>query len=56
MHVTNFAERHDGRLYFVSIGQKISNGFRFITLILAWKLLIKDTKNLIKPRYLVSEG
>ena len=27
MHVTNFAERHDGRLYFVSIGQKISNGF-----------------------------
>ena len=27
MHVTNFSERHDGRLYFVSIGQKISNGF-----------------------------
>ena len=26
MHVTNFAERHDGRLYFVSVGQKISNG------------------------------
>ena len=27
MHITNFADRHNGRLYFVSIGQKLSRGF-----------------------------
>ena len=27
MHVTNFADRHNGRLFFVSIGQKLSRGF-----------------------------
>ncbi|MDC0215677.1 glycosyltransferase [Candidatus Pelagibacter sp.] len=26
LHVANFNERHDGRLYFVSLAQKISNG------------------------------
>tara|TARA_Y100000590_G_scaffold466518_1_gene642199 strand:- start:4447 stop:6594 length:2148 start_codon:yes stop_codon:yes gene_type:complete len=27
MHITNFADRHNGRLFFVSIGQKLSRGF-----------------------------
>jgi len=27
LHITNFSERHDGRLFFVSIGQKLSSGF-----------------------------
>ena len=27
LHITNFAERQDGRLYFVSIGHKLSSGF-----------------------------
>ena len=27
MHITNFADRHNGRLYFVSIGLKLSRGF-----------------------------
>jgi glycosyltransferase involved in cell wall biosynthesis len=27
LHVANFNERHDGRLYFVSVAQKLSNGF-----------------------------
>jgi len=27
MHITNFADRHNGRLYFVSIGQKLTRGF-----------------------------
>tara|TARA_E500000331_G_scaffold358271_1_gene423887 strand:- start:7560 stop:9695 length:2136 start_codon:yes stop_codon:yes gene_type:complete len=26
MHITNFSERHDGRLYFVSVAHKLSNG------------------------------